>query len=342
MLKVGIVGLGKMGRLHMSNCLHIDGVEIVAAADRSKKALGRAESVGIRNLYTDYHELLKANHDLDAVIIALPNFLHFESVRSALEAGVDVFVEKPLARNVDEGRRIVKLWESSGRKLMVGHCMRFLEAVEEMKATAEKGYIGSVEVATIEEVINGPFAHGVIPQPVADWWFDPEKAGGGALLDIGYHMIDLFRFFTGDSRVIFSSLDHKLNLPIEDGAILILQSSNSRAKGIINIGWYQKTVFPNYNFRVILHGNSGYLSSDDLVPKSLYLHAAKEGTKNLLRKVIGRKIRPLSYTYYYEAFYKELKYFFHCLKEDLEPSISALDGLRTIQLIEEAYSKASS
>lgn len=337
MINVGIIGLGRMGRLHMMSCLHIDDIKVVAAADPSKKALNKAKSVGVNNLYTDYHDFLNDSLNIDAVVISLPNYLHFESVQLALEAGLDIFIEKPMATTAKECRKIVKLVERSGKKFMIGHCMRFLDAIEKLKDSAEKGHIGTLEVITLEEVMNGPFTHPAVPTPVSNWWFNPRKAGGGALMDLGYHMIDLFRFFTGDCEVVFSCIDHKFNLPVEDGAIVILRSSNSSAKGIVNVGWYQKTIFPRYDFRVILHGNSGFMSSDDFVPGNIYLNAVKEGTKNLLRKIIRRRIQPLSYTYYYEQHYKELKYFFHCIQEDSNPCVSATDGLKTVELVEEAY-----
>jgi len=337
MVNVGIIGLGRIGRLHMMNCLRIDGIKIIAAVDQSKKALNKAKSLGVTNLYTDYRELLNDSLDIDAVIISLPNFLHFESIQLALEAGLNVFTEKPMANTVEECRKIVKLVKRSGKKFMIGHNLRFVDAVEKMKDFADKGYIGDLEVLTIEEVINGPFAHPVVPTPISDWWFDPKKAGGGVLLDLGYHLIDLFRFFVGDSQILFSSLDHKFNLPVEDGAIVILRSSGSSTKGIINVGWYQRTIFPKFNFRLILHGSAGYMSSDDLIPKNLYLHAIKEVTKNLLRKFSGKEIRHLSYTYYYESYYRELKHFFDCVRQDSSPIISATDGLKTVELIEESY-----
>ena len=337
MTRVGIIGLGRMGMLHLMNCQKIETVKVVAAADSSKRALKKAKAAGVDKLYKDYHELLNHASDIDAVVISLPNFLHFECIQLALENGLDVFTEKPMANTVDECHKIVKMAEKSRGKFMVGHCMRFLDAIEKMKKNLERGIIGRLEVATIEEVINGPFSHPRVPAPVSDWWFDPEKSGGGALLDIGYHMIDLFRFFAGDSKVVFSCLDHKFNLPVEDGAIVLLQSSNSPTKGIVNVGWYQRNIFPKYNFRVILHGNAGFLTSDDLVPHNLYLHAVKEGAKNVLRRIVRRKIRPLSYTYYYESFYKELAHFFSCVENDLDPLVSAIDGLRTVELIHEAY-----
>lgn len=339
-LNVGLVGLGRMGMLHFKNCLHIKGVNIIGAADASKKNLSRAKRVGIRNLYNDYSDLLKHSSNLDSVIVTLPNFLHFESIMMALEAGLNVFTEKPMASTVDECTRILKMTHDSGRKLMIGHNFRFVEAIEKMKEHSRKGEIGDLETVTIEEIINGPFSHPAVPVPVSEWWFDPKKSGGGALLDIGYHLIDLFRFFVGDSEVMFCSLDHKFNLPIEDGAILVLRCTNSTTKGILNIGWWQKTVFPRFNFRLILHGNAGYISSDELIPKNLYVHAAKEGTKNLFRRIFRKDIRPLSYTYFYESYYKELKHFFNCINNDREPDISADDGLKTIEIIESAYKKS--
>jgi len=338
MVNVGIIGLGRMGMLHLMNCMKIEGVRVVAAADFSKKALNKARSLGVGRLCADYHDLFNDVSDIDAVVISLPNFLHFESIQLALEAGLNVFTEKPMARNVEECREIVRLAEKSGRKFMVGHVMRFEDGIKKMKEKVDSGFIGSLEVVTIEEVINGPFSHPRVPTPVADWWFDPSKSGGGALLDLGCHLIDLFRFFAGeDCDVVFSSLEHKFNLPVEDGAIVMLRSSSSSIRGIINVGWYQKAIYPQFDFNLVLHGNSGYLSIDDYAPKNMYWHAVKEGTKNLLRRLIGMKIRPLSYTYYYESFYEELSHFFDCIKQDSTPAVSAIDGLKTIELIDRAY-----
>ena len=342
MLDVGVIGLGKMGMLHMMNCLHNDGVRVKAAADLSKRALNKAKLIGVKNLYTDYHDLLNDFHSsLDAVIISLPNFLHFESIQMALEAGLDVFVEKPLANTTRECSQIVRLVKKSGKKLMIGHCVRFFDAVERMKEIVDKGHIGKLEVVTLESIASGPFSHGVIPKPVPEWWFDPEKVGGGALIDIGYHMIDLFRFFAGDCHLLFCHLGHKYNLPLEDSAIAVIESHDSLVRGIVHAGWYEQIVFPQHDFRVILHGDYGNISTGHFEPNNIYTYAAKEGIKNLFRKIRGKKIKPLAYAYYLEGFNKELKHFFDCIENDLEPSVSAVDGLKTIEVIEEAYRRAN-
>ncbi len=328
-----------MGKQHLVDCLHMKEVKVVAAADASKKTLSKAQGLGVTNVYSDYVELLnKEKNNLDAVIISIPNFLHFDAIRLSLESGINVFTEKPLASNVQQCKDIVKLVLDSGRKFMIGHNLRFVPAVEKIKADLEKGIIGNLEVATIEEILNGPFSHPRVPAPVAEWWFDPQKSGGGALTDLGYHMIDLFNFFTEEeAEVIFADLSYKYNLPVEEGAIVMLSTAKSSIRGIINVGWYQKSVFPKYNFRAVLHGDAGFLSTDDLVPKKMYSHAVKEGTKNILNRISGRKVRRLSYTYYWEAYYKELTSFFECIEKDAEPPVTVFDGLKTVQIIEDAY-----
>jgi len=340
-LKVGVIGLGTMGRLHLQNCIQMENVEVVAVADSSKRALMKAKSLGVSNLYSDYHELLESSSaKMDAAIIALPNHLHFGCIQSAFESGLHVFVEKPMANTLEECENIVKLEKKHGRRLMVGYYMRFIRFIEKMREIAESGELGDLEVVTLEEVTNGPFSHPAIPRPVSEWWFTPKEVGGGVVVDLGSHLIDMFRFFAGDAEVMYSSLSHKFDLPMEDGAIVILGSPQSSVRGIINVGWYQKSSFPNFNFRMILHGTAGFLTSDLLRP-NLYFHAAKEGAKNILRRLVGKSIRPLSYSEIFEAYYKELEHFFSCVREDAQPLISSLDGLEATKLIESIYDRSS-
>lgn len=108
-------------------------LKVKAVADSSKKSLKKAQSLGVEKLYTDYHELLAHSSEMDAIIISLPNFLHFESVKLSLENGLNIFVEKPMANTVKECPEVVKFMKKSGRILMVGHCMRFIEVVENLE-----------------------------------------------------------------------------------------------------------------------------------------------------------------------------------------------------------------
>lgn len=338
-VRLGIIGLGNMGSLHMQNAIYMNDVEVIAVADQSERALKRASSLGINGLYSDYQKMLdKESKNLDGVVISLPNFLHFDSVKLSIESGLNVFVEKPLARNLVESQQLVQIVEKSRKKLMLGYGMRYIDAIEKMKAVADMGRLGSLELLTMESIQNGPLSHGMIPKPISEWWFDPQKSGGGALLDIGSHLIDLFHFFVGDSKVLFCHLDYKYNLPVEDGATLILKSINNSTRGVINVGWFQKTIFPKFNFRFVLHGMADFVSTEELIPRNIYVHAVKEGSKNFLRRITGRKIHPLSFTYFYESYYKEIRHYIDYIEGNSFPVSSAIDGLKTMEIVDEAYS----
>ncbi len=333
-MRVGIIGLGKMGMTHLQNAKKME-LDIVGVADMSKKRLQNAKEIGIKEVFSDYKELLKTN--LDAVIISLPNFNHSESVELSLESGANVFIEKPLARTTDECKGIIRAVEKSGRHLMVGHSMRFSSEVEKMKECLDRGNLGQLEVVTLENIASGPYSQGDTPQQVPEWWFNKEMVGGGALIDLGYHLIDLYRFFAGDCHLIFSDLGHKFNLPLEDSAIIGLKSNNSSARGMLHVGWYQQVVFPKNNVRAILHGDYTYMSSEEFLPKNVYSNAAKEAMKNVFRKIVGKEIKPLIEGPFSDGHIKELKHFFDCLTQDQPPSVTAMDGLKTLEIIEDAY-----
>jgi len=342
MVRVGFIGLGKMGRLHLMTTRKTEGAEAVAAADTAQSGRRFAEQHGVPKVYSDYRQMLEKEKELDAVVVTVPNFLHFECVKAALESGHHVFVEKPLARNLSEATELAKLSTMSGRFCMVGHSFRFVEAMEEMRKAVGSGVIGSLEAVTLEEVMNGPLAHGVIPMPVPEWWFDKDRVGGGVILDLGYHMIDLFRFFAGEANLVSCAMDYRLSLSVEDKATLVLKSLDGNVTGTIHVGWYQRTIFPDFNFRAIVHGTAKWLTSDDFTPRNLYLHAAKQVSKNMLRRMLGLKIEYLKYTYYLASYVKEIRHFYESIVMDQAPCVTAEDGVNVMRIIDHAYKMNSS
>jgi predicted dehydrogenase len=337
MIKVGVIGLGKMGRLHAKNCRFIKDVEVVAVSDSSKKKLEMVSNLGIKRLYNNYADLLKSD-DIDAVIITLPNFLHLEGICAAAEAGKDIFVEKPLATSVVECETIANVVRKKGVKLMVGHNYRFFTSVEKCKREFESGIVGDVELASLDLVLNGTFAPSIEPTPIPEWYFTKESIGMGCL-DSGYHLIDLFQWFFGEAYVLFANLGFRYHLPYEDSAVVVLCSKHGLTRGSLNVGWFSKSIFPKFDFRMLLHGTAGFTSTDNYAPKNLYLHAAKEGTKNVLRRLLGMKIQPLTYTYYYASYVKELQHFFDCLKNNSEPSVTIESAQKNVKIIEQIYQK---
>ena len=335
MLKVGVIGLGNMGKLHLMNALRINGVEVVAAADKSERNRKYTERYHVKT-YDDYNNLIDSEK-LDAVIISLPNFLKKESVFRAAENKLDIFLDKPLSRNIAEAQEIVHKIEKENVRLMVGVNYRYFDCVQKLKNHLDDGRIGDVAIATSELILNGPLSHGLVPAQVPEWWFDKEAAGGGALLDLGYHLIDILFWMFGNLQVTYSNLGYMLNLPVEDAGTVVMKSKNKYTTCIINIGWFSKSIFPNFNFRINLHGTAGYDSTEFYTPRNLRIHAVKEGALNFLRKMSRKEIHYLSYTYFYYSFYRILDLFFETLKKGAKPPISLEEQLDVIRTIDSVY-----
>jgi myo-inositol 2-dehydrogenase / D-chiro-inositol 1-dehydrogenase len=335
MIKVGVIGLGHMGQLHMQNIMRIKGVEVVAGADKASKNRKYAERFHVKT-YDDYTKLIDSE-ELEAVIISLPNFLKKEGVFYAAEKGLDIFLDKPIARNLIEAKDMVRKVEKQDVRMMVGVNYRYFPCVEKLKNKIDNGGIGDPLIATSELVLNGPISHALVPVPVPEWWLNKDLAGGGALLDLGYHLIDLLGWMLGDFNVAYSNLGHQLHLPVEDDGTIILQSKNRESKAIVNVGWFSKTIFPDFNFRLTMHGTVGFDSTDRYLPANPVFNAIKEGALNLARKIVMKKLNYLAYTYYYASFYKIMEAFFESLKSGSDFPIDLDSQLNTMQIIDSSY-----
>lgn len=335
MTKVGIIGLGHMGQLHMLNAIRVNGVQVVAAADKSAKHRKYAERFHVKT-YDDYCKLIDSE-ELDAVIVSLPNFLKRESVFYAAEKGLDIFLDKPIARSLSEAQEIIAETQARNVRMMVGVNYRFFPCVQKLKNRLDSGQIGEALIATSELVLNGPISHAVVPVPVPEWWLSKDLAGGGALLDLGYHLIDVLCWLLGDFDVDYSNLRREMRLPVEDTGTVVLKSKTCDATGIVNVGWFSKSIFPDFNFRVNVHGTVGFDSTDRYIPADPRMNAVKEGVLNLMRKVALKKPDYLSYTYYYSSFYSIMRLFFEALRTGEEFPISLQNQLNVMRIIDSAY-----
>lgn len=194
-LRAGVVGLGWAGQQHMEAYSTLPGVELVAIAgmeDEPRAALGK--KYGLTRLYRDWKDLV-ADGDLDVVSVAVPTFLHAPIAVGALEAGIHVLSEKPIARTAIEAQSMVDAAHASGRVLEVAFNHRRRGDIEALKAAIDAGQIGR------------PY-HGRaiwlrregIPA-LGSWFTNREMAGGGPLIDIGVHVLDYAMFLFGEPRV---------------------------------------------------------------------------------------------------------------------------------------------
>jgi predicted dehydrogenase len=318
-LGLGIVGLGSVGNVHLQHALQLRNARLVAVADVSKKALNRARERGVKKIYNDYTELLK-DSEVDAVIIALPTHLHVQCATRAADAGKDIFVEKPLARNVKEAEGLISAIRSASVKFMIGYPLKFNEVFRKLREKMKTGELGTVEVAYATNIGPGPFisrADIYSPIPVPDWWFNKELTGGGVLIDLGSHMINLLRWYFGDIKDIKSHLEHKFNLDLEDSAVCFARFA-SGTRAIINVGWFSQAC----QVRVELDGTVEHVVAQDPPsnPLSNVMHYLTRGTSR-----------------FYWSHFLELQYFINCVIQDHYPSPSVEDGLKDLEAIAQAY-----
>ena len=191
---LGLVGCGLIADF-LGQGLREAGGELRGACDVDEARARRAAQQFGGRYYADYEEML-SDKGIDAVIIALPNFLHFEFARRALEAGKDVLCEKPLTTNPEDSLRLVQLAEQTGRVFQVGYMKRYHPCFGQIKERL--GDIGEVCGATfklLQATTERP--EGPADPATATWHSVAEKTGGGVWVHSGSHLLDLLQYTLG-------------------------------------------------------------------------------------------------------------------------------------------------
>jgi myo-inositol 2-dehydrogenase/D-chiro-inositol 1-dehydrogenase len=317
--KLGIIGLGYIGKIHLRHGLKLKNAKIIAVSDISEKALAKAKKMGVKKTYNNYELLLK-DPEINAVVIALPTHLHLQCAKKAAEAKKHIFLEKPMARTVEEAKEIISAAKKNSVKLMMGYPMRFSTEFEALRQKINDGTLGDIEVANAAYVSTGPFFHradGYSPVPVPEWWFNKELTGGGVLIDLGSHIINLLRWFFGDVIDIKSHLRHRFNLDFEDSATC-LAKFESGTTATINIGWFSQ----QYKLRIDLLGSVKHASVEHIPPNPI---------------IAAFQMLTTGFSRFYQSHFRELEYFSDCVIYDRSPSSTAEDGLKDIEAISRAY-----
>ena len=193
-IKVGIIGCGNISQYHLQGYAALDDVEIYALCDINEDNLkNRGEMFGVTRLYTDYNEMLKLE-ELDAVSICTWNAAHKECTVAALKAGKHVLCEKPTAMNRAEALEMQKAAEESGKILMIGFVRRHGNDCAVLKDFIEAGSLGDIYYAKATYLRRNGNPGG--------WFGNKELSGGGPLIDLGVHVIDLVKYLMGNPKPV--------------------------------------------------------------------------------------------------------------------------------------------
>lgn len=190
MIRMALVGLGKMGLSHLSIIRPHPDVDLVGVCDSSALVLAALSKYTGLKTYTSYEEMLDKAAP-EAVIIATPSHLHAPMVRQALRRGLHVFCEKPLFLDLADGDELTELAYRKGLVTQVGYHNRYVGAFDEVKRLLDVGAIGTVTGALAEAY--GP----VVLKPAGTTWRSHRTTGGGCLYDYAAHPLDLLTWYLG-------------------------------------------------------------------------------------------------------------------------------------------------
>jgi predicted dehydrogenase len=193
-IKVGMIGAGAIAASQCKDINNHPRAEVIAVADTSRKRAAEIQTAfNLKQASADYRDLLR-NPDIDAVIIALPNYLHAPVALAALKAGKHVMLDKPFAMNQTEALKVAAAAKTARKVCMVGMNQRFTVAAQTVKTFVDRGELGDIYHAKAYWLRR-------TGSPKFGTWFTQKKlAGGGALLDIGVHMLDLCLYLIGNFK----------------------------------------------------------------------------------------------------------------------------------------------
>lgn len=195
-IRIGVIGAGNIGRAHTRQFSTMAGVEVHGVTDAIPQAAQAVQTdFSLPMLYSSPDAML-ADPAIDAVIIGVPNRWHAPLAIQALQAGKHVLLEKPMAIDSAAAKDIVRAHRASGCTLMMSHQMRWLWGVQAVKDQINKGALGNIYAAK-----SGWFRRKGIPG-WGTWFTRKEDAGGGPLIDIGVHMLDLALYLMGSPRPV--------------------------------------------------------------------------------------------------------------------------------------------
>ncbi|MGC9317686.1 MAG: Gfo/Idh/MocA family protein [Armatimonadota bacterium] len=186
-VRVGFVGAGGNARGHMNRLSEIEGVNILAICDVVEETAAEAAETHSARSYTDHHDMLD-EVEIDALYVSVPPFAHTDAEIMAAQAGIHLFVEKPVVLDMDTGLEILEAIEEAGVLSCVGYQLRLMDTSQRLRA-----YLADRQVAMISSHRWGGL-------PGTPWWRVMEQSGG-QLHEQTTHQLDLMRFCTGDEVV---------------------------------------------------------------------------------------------------------------------------------------------
>jgi len=287
-LKVAVIGAGAQGRVLIESCLRIPAIRIIAVCDiweySQQYASNYLKKYGqTANIYEDYLDMLSIEKNLDAVIVATPDWVHAEQANSCLEAGLHVYCEKEMSNSLAKARTMVQTARRTGKLLQVGHQRRsnprYIHAIERL--IHEKNLLGRVNVAYAQwnraksDLLGWPEKYTMSQEKLEKYgygsmtefrnWRLFKKYSGGPIVDLGSHQIDLFSWVFGvnpRSVVASGGVDYYRNWEWYDNVMSIYEFETK--KGTARAFYQVQTTTAHGGFYEAFMGENGSLQISEV------------------------------------------------------------------------------
>jgi predicted dehydrogenase len=253
-IKVAVVGLGKMGLSHHAMLNAHPDVEVVGVCDSSNYVLGVLKKYTGVSTYTDFDAMLD-RVQLDAVLIATPSSSHAKLVRTALERGLHVFCEKPFTLDTQDADRLTALGRERGLVTQVGYHNRFVGAFREAKSLLDRGEIGDVTHVLGEAY--GP----VVLKPKGGTWRSQRNEGGGCLYDYAAHVINLVNWYIGEPTGVGGTVLAKVFSREIDDEVFSTMYFSAGKTAQISVNWSDES-YRKMTTRITIWGTAGRIYTD--------------------------------------------------------------------------------
>jgi scyllo-inositol 2-dehydrogenase (NADP+) len=253
-IRIAMVGLGKMGLSHLAILRSHPLIELVAACDATTYLTDVLARHSDLKCYSNFDRML-AEEELDAVVIATPSKFHASMVEKALDRRLHVFCEKPFVLDVENGERLCSQAEAQSVVTQVGYHFRFVGAFREAARLVQAGALGAIHHVRAEA--NGP----VVLRVKGSTWRSSKLEGGGALYDYACHAVDLVNFIVGVPASVSGVVRHSVfSEDVEDEVYCTLHFKNG-ASGQLSVNWSDES-FRKMSTRISVWGTNGRLTVD--------------------------------------------------------------------------------
>ena len=340
-VRIGLIGAGSISHFHaLGYQANHDLAQIEAVCDLNKaRAEAFAEKYNIARVYTDYASML-ADAPLDAVSVAVWNHAHADATIASLKAGKHVLCEKPLAMNATQAEEMLRTAKQEDKLLMVGFVRRFAQNAEAMKAIIDAGELGDIYSARVSMVRRWGNPGG--------WFSDKKRSGGGALIDLGVHIIDLARYLAGNPRPVsvyaatfsylgvkpditgvwkYKTADYSDFCDVEDAATAMIRFDNGMVT-YVNVTWVENA--PDSSMMQF----SGTKGGAQLEP-TFEIYEDRQHYLTTVRPELEYQGINME-----DIFKKETRHFLTCIREGLPCRCPAEDGVWLMKILDAIYESA--